>query len=106
MSMLKRHIKRKKRTIFIDEVQMCEGFEKAINNFHLGSPFLNRFSLYQEYYFLTIHQLIGSAFLNPYQLFSSGLLSFNHSSLLSLELFHLLHKKFRFFSIRNNIYTH
>lgn len=95
-----------KRTIFIDEVQMCEGFEKAINNFHLGSPFLNRFSLYQEYYFLTIHQLIGSAFLNPYQLFSSGLLSFNHSSLLSLELFHLLHKKFRFFSIRNNIYTH
>ena len=92
--------------IFIDEVQMCEGFEKAINNFHLGSPFLNRFSLYQEYYFLTIHQLIGSAFLNPYQLFSSGLLSFNHSSLLSLELFHLLHKKFRFFSIRNEIYTH
>lgn len=47
-----------KRTIFIDEVQMCEGFEKAINNFHLGSPFLNRFSLYQEYYFLTIHQLL------------------------------------------------
>lgn len=103
---VERHIRRKKRTIFIDEVQMCEGFEKAINNFHLGSPFLNRFSLYQDYYFLTIHQLIGSAFLNPYQLFSSGLLSFNHSSLLSLELFHLLHKKFRFFSIRNEIYTH
>ena len=44
--------------IFIDEVQMCEGFEKAINNFHLGSSFLNRFSLYQDYYFLTIHQLL------------------------------------------------
>ena len=39
MSMLKRHIKRKKRTIFIDEVQMCEGFERAINNFHAAEKY-------------------------------------------------------------------
>ncbi len=75
---------------------MCEGFEKAINNFHLGSSFLNRFSLYQDYYFLTIYQLLEVLFL----------IHINHSSLLSLELFHLLHKKFRFFSICDEIYTH
>lgn len=56
--------------------------------------------------FLDHSSIIGSAFLNPYQLFSSRLLSFNHPSLLSLELFHLLHKKFRFFSICDEIYTH
>ena len=39
MRMLKRHIRRKKRTIFIDEVQMCEGFEKAINNFHAAEKY-------------------------------------------------------------------
>lgn len=46
-------------------------------------------------------------FLDHYQLLEVlFLIHINHSSLLSLELFHLLHKKFRFFSICDEIYTH